>query len=129
MLPQSRDKVAMAIVAAVLVAVIGTALFIFLPSSLVIDDLSRPQTYRLSTNSEDKEIYGIEISGSGDFQGTVKLELLTPGSKVIREVNLENDGSFELETDWYASEAFIRVAPGTARAGEIKLRYRFSEFH
>ncbi len=129
MLPKSRDKVAMAIVAAALAAVIGGALFIFLPSSLVIDDVSRPQTYRLSTSTEDKEIYGIEISGSGDFQGTVKLELMTPGSKVIREVILENDGSFELETDWYASEALIRVTPGTARAGEIKLSYRFSVFH
>jgi hypothetical protein len=128
LLPKSRDKVALAIVAAVLAAVIGGALYLFLPDSLVIDDLSRRHTYRLSTGAEDKGIYGIEISGQGEFQGTVKLELMTRDGKVIREVTLENGGSFELQTDWYASEAFVRVTPATAGGGEIKLRYRFVEF-
>jgi hypothetical protein len=128
LLPKSKDKVAMAIVGAALAAVIGVALYFLLPSSLVIDDLSRPETYRLSTSAEDKEIYGIEISGSGEFQGTVKLELMTRDSKVIRELKLENDGSFEWENDWYGSEAFIRVTPATATGGEIKLSYRFLAF-
>lgn len=128
MLPKSRDKVAMSIVGAVLASVIAVALYFFLPSSLVIDDLSNPKTYRLFTSAEDAEVYGIEISGSGEFQGTVKLELLTRGSEVIREVTLENGGSFELENDWYGSEAFIRVTPATMNGGEIRLRYRFLAF-
>lgn len=128
MLPKSRDKVAMSIVGAVLAIVIAVALYFFLPSFLVIDDLSNPKTYRLFTSAEDEEVYGIEVSGSGKFQGTVRLELMTRGSEVIREVTLENDGSFELENDWYGSEAFIRVTPATSSGGEIRLRYRFLAF-
>lgn len=118
----------MTIVGAVLAIVIGIALYIFLPRTLVIDDLSRPQTYEFSSNAEDEEIYGIEVSGSGDFQGTVTLELLAPAGNVIHRVTLENGGSFEWGGDWYASEAAIRVTPGTAVDGEVKVRYRFVGF-
>ena len=128
MLPKSRDKVAMSIVGAVLAIVIAAALWFFLPDSLVIDDLSRPGTYRLTSSAEANEVYGIEISGSGDFQGTVKLELMTRDSKVIREVRIENGAAFNLDNDWYAPEALIRVTPATMNGGEIKLRYRFLAF-
>jgi hypothetical protein len=137
MLPKSRDRVALGVVAAVLVTVFGVALYIFLPDSLVIDDLTRAETYRLSTNAERAGIYQLQVTGSGDFEGSLKLELVgymwnsetsMDELKPIREVTLENGGSFEWTTDWYSQEAFIRVTPGTAPGGEIKLRYRFVEF-
>ena len=125
LLPKSRDKVTLTIVAAILVTVIGAAVYPYLPRSLVIDDLTRAQTHALSTSRDEPDIYAIEISGSGEFVGTVKLELVSRAGKVFHEVTLENGGSFEYQSDWYATEAFIRVTPGTARAGEISLRYRF----
>jgi hypothetical protein len=137
MLPKSRDKVALAVVAAFLATVVGVALYLFLPDSLVIDDLTRAETYRLSTNAERAGIYQLQVTGRGDFEGAVKLELAgymwnaelsKDELKPIREVTLENGGSFEWTTDWYSQEAFIRVTPGTAVGGEIKLRYRFVEF-
>jgi hypothetical protein len=127
-LPKSRDKLAIAIVAAVLAAVIGAALFLLLPDKLVIADVSRPGIHRIAAGSIDDGIYSLDLSGSGKFEGTVKLELLTSSSQVIREVALDNSGEFELQTDWYSHEAFIRVTPGTATAGRIELRYRFVGF-
>jgi hypothetical protein len=128
LLPKSKDKVAMAIVGAVLAIVIAAALYIFVPRTLVIDDISRAQTYRIASGAEDQDIYSIEVSGSGEFQGTVKLELIAPAGNVIEQVTLENDGDFEWKGDWYASEAQIRVTPGSAQAGEIRLHYRFVGF-
>jgi hypothetical protein len=137
LLPKSRDKVAIGIVATVLAAVIGGALYFFLPDTLVIGDLSRAGTYRLTTTAESAGIYQLSVTGHGDFEGSVKLELVGYmwNSKIskdelqpVREVTLENGGSFEWTTDWYSSHAFIRVTPGTARAGEVTVRYRFVEF-
>ena len=128
MLPKSRDKVALGVVAAVLAIVIAVALYLFLPRTLVIDDISRAETYRISSGAEDKDIYNIEISGSGEFRGTVNLELIAPAGNVIQRATLENGGDFEWKGDWYASEALIRVTPGTAQAGEIRLSYRFVGF-
>jgi hypothetical protein len=136
LLPKSRDKVAIGIVTTILAAVIGGALYFFLPDTLVIADLSRAATYRLATSAERAGIYQLEVTGHGDLAGSVKLELvgymwnpklskdeLLP----VREVTLDGDGSFEWTTDWYSSDAFIRVTPGTAR-GKLTVRYRFVEF-
>jgi hypothetical protein len=137
LLPKSRDRIAIGVVAAILAVVIGGALYIFLPDTLVIGDLARAETYRLTTSAERAGIYQLTVSGHGDFEGSVKLELVGYmwNPKIskdellpVREVTLENGGSFEWTTDWYSSEAFIRVTPGTARAGEVALRYRFVEF-
>ena len=137
MLPKSRDKVAIGVVATILLAVIGGALYFFLPDTLVIGDLTRAGTYRLTTTAERAGIYQLTVTGHGDFEGSVKLELvgymwnetlskdeLLP----VREVTLEGGGSFEWTTDWYSPDAFIRVTPGTARAGDVSIRYRFVEF-
>lgn len=137
MLPKSRDKVAIGIVATILAAVIGSALYFFLPDTLVIGDLTRAETYRLTTNADSAGIYQLAVSGHGDFKGSVKLELVGYmwNSKIskdellpVRQVTLENGASFEWTTDWYSPHAFIRVTPGTAQAGEVTIRYRFVEF-
>jgi hypothetical protein len=137
MLPKSRDKIALGVVAAILAAVIGGALYFFLPDTLVIGDLTRAETYRLTTNAESARIYQLTVTGHGDFKGSVKLELVGYmwNSKIskdellpVREVTIEDGASFEWTTDWYSPDAFIRVTPGTARAGHVKIRYRFVEF-
>jgi hypothetical protein len=136
LLPKSRDRVAIGIVAAILATVIGGALYFFLPDTLVIGDLSRANTYRLTTSADRAGIYQLTVSGHGDFEGSVKLELVGYmwNAKIskdelvpVREVTLGTDGSFEWTTDWYSPEAFIRVTPGTAR-GKVTIRYRFVEF-
>jgi hypothetical protein len=138
LLPKSRDKVAIGVVAAILIAVIGGALYFFLPDTLVIGDLTRAETYRLPTSAERAGIYQLTVDGQGEFEGSVKLELLgymwNPAISKdelvpVREATLENGGSFEWTTDWYSPDAFIRVSPGTVRAGEVTIRYRFVEFH
>jgi hypothetical protein len=137
LLPKSRDKVAIGVVAAILIAVIGGALYFFLPDTLVIGDLTRAATYRLTTTAERAGIYQLTVDGQGDFEGSVKLELVgymwnqtlsKDELRPVREVTLESGGSFEWTTDWYSPDAFIRVTPGTARAGEVTIRYRFVEF-
>ena len=137
MLPTSRDRIALGVVAAVLAVVIGGALYLFLPDTLVIGDLAHAKTYRLTTSAEKAGIYQLAVSGRGEFAGSVKLELVgymwnATLSKdellPVREVTLENGGSFEWTTDWYSPEAFIRVTPGTAQAGKVTIRFRFVEF-
>jgi hypothetical protein len=137
MLPKSRDKIALGVVAAILASVIGGALYFFLPDTLVIGDLTRAATYRLTTNAESARIYQLTVTGHGDFKGSVKLELVGYmwNSKIskdellpVREVTLDGGGSFEWTTDWYSPDAFIRVTPGTAQAGKVTIRYRFVEF-
>jgi hypothetical protein len=122
-------------IAGVAVIVGALALIFFLPRTLVIDELWEPRDYRLSSGTNDEEVHGFEVTGHGEFAGSVTIELIertwnpktSTGTESISEkVTLENGGSFEWGGDWYSAEAIIRVTPGSARDGKIKLRYRFN---
>ena len=87
-----------------------------------IENISTAETIVLET--ESKYPSSIRISGKGKIEGAARISLMADG-KAYRTEELSGKVDFEWFNDWYLEEAVLEYEPGTAKSGNLTLKYRF----
>ena len=107
-----------------IVTAAALAAWLWLPATVTIADAGIPIELTLRAPGAPKRVYALDVQGSGRIDGEAEVTLILNGQP-YKVAHLSGVVHFEWGGDWYSPEAVVRYRPLSAKAGVIKLRYRF----
>jgi hypothetical protein len=115
------------VAAALLLVVVATALaaWWWQPSTLRIDDASKPVEVTLHPRHQMGNVLALHVEGRGRIKGEAEISLILNGQPYKTE-KLSGSVRFSWQGDWHAPVAVVRYTPLTATSGALRLQYRFS---
>ncbi len=90
--------------------------------SVQVEDVTVSDTIVLEADRQHPS--SLTIVGKGNIEGTAKISLMLEDKPYKTEM-LSGAIDFEWSNDWYSEDAVLQYESGTAKSGNLTLKYKF----